>query len=99
MTQAVRAEAEVLERLRALFVGQFHAEVTDADTDLLASGVLDSLRLVELLLHIEQTFAVRVPVDSIELDDLRTLRGLATLIAARRDPFAPPAARAANGAR
>jgi len=57
MTQAVRGEAEVLERLRALFAGQFHAEVADADTDLLASGVLDSLRLVELLPHIEQTFA------------------------------------------
>jgi len=61
--------------------------------------VLDSLRLVELLLHIEQTFAVRVPVAAIELDDCARCADLPTLIAARRDPFAPPAARAANGAR
>ena len=77
--------ASALERLRELFAAQFHVEVDDDDADLLASGVLDSLRLVELLLHIEEEFEVTVPLETVELDDLRTLRRLADLIAARRD--------------
>jgi acyl carrier protein len=74
----------VLGRLRALFAAELHLEPGD-DDDLLESGLLDSLRLVELLLHIEEQFGLRVPLDEVELDDLRTLRRIANLIAVRLD--------------
>src|ERR1700716_916414 len=38
-----------LERLRALFLRHLHLEVPSADTDLLETGLLDSLQLVDLL--------------------------------------------------
>jgi len=81
----------VLERLRSLFAAQLHLEPGD-DDDLLESGLLDSLRLVELLLHLEEEFALRVPLDEVELDDLRTLRRLAALVARRGAQQAPRAA-------
>jgi len=99
VTPAPLTEAAVLERLRALFKEHFHVEVADDGDDLLAGGLLDSLRLVELLLHIEETFAVSVPLEAVELDDLRSLRGLAALVIARRGPIEAPALRAASGTR
>jgi acyl carrier protein len=69
-----------LKRLRALFLEHFHVEVPAADTDLLETGMLDSLQLVDLLLLIEQEFGARISLEAIELDDLRTLARLAQLV-------------------
>jgi acyl carrier protein len=79
------AEANaIIEQLRAVFMDSFHIEVPSADTDLLETGVLDSLQLVELLLLLEQHFGFRVPIVHLELDDLRTIARLARLVV----PFA-----------
>jgi D-alanine--poly(phosphoribitol) ligase subunit 2 len=72
----------IVERLEALFVECFHVEVPSADTDLLETGILDSLQFVELLLQLEQRFGLRVKVEDLNLDDLRTLERIARLVAA-----------------
>src|SRR5207248_1796572 len=69
-----------LERLGALFLQHFHVEVPSPDTDLLETGMLDSLQLVDLLLLIEEEFGQRISLQAIELDDLRTLARLAQLV-------------------
>lgn len=71
----------IVERLDALFVECFHIEVPSPDTDLLETGVLDSLQFVELLLQLERRFGLRVKVEDINLDDLRTLERIARLLA------------------
>lgn len=75
----------VVGSLRRLFLERFHIEVPCADTDLLATGMLDSLQLVELLLQIEQAFGLRIPIESVDLDDLRSLSRLAGLVAGAAD--------------
>ena len=72
--------AAVTERLGALFAETFHIEVPSPDTDLLESGLLDSFQFVELLLQLERRFGVRVRIDDIELDDLRTLARIARMV-------------------
>ena len=72
----------IIERLGALFVESFHIEVPSSDTDLLETGILDSLQFVELLLQLELHFGFRIKIDDIELDDLRTLARIARLVAA-----------------
>jgi D-alanine--poly(phosphoribitol) ligase subunit 2 len=74
--------AAITERLGALFAETFHIEVPSPDTDLLESGLLDSFQFVELLLQLERRFGVRVRIDDIELDDLRTLARIARMVAA-----------------
>ena len=74
--------AAVTGRLGALFAETFHIEVPSPDTDLLESGLLDSFQFVELLLQLERRFGVRVRIDDIELDDLRTLARIARIVAA-----------------
>lgn len=49
--------------------------------DLIESGRLDSLALVELIFAIEQEFAVVVPIDQLDIERFRTLAGLAELVA------------------
>ena len=72
----------IIERLGALFVESFHIKVPSADMDLLESGILDSFQFVELLLELEQRFGLRIKLDDIELDDVRTLKRIARLLAA-----------------
>jgi D-alanine--poly(phosphoribitol) ligase subunit 2 len=71
----------IIERLGALFVESFHIEVPSPDTDLLETGILDSFQFVELLFQLEQEFGLRIKIDNIDLDDLRTLARIAGLVA------------------
>ncbi len=72
----------IVQRLGEVFAENFNIEAPSPDTDLLASGVLDSFQFVELLLQLERRFGLRVRIDDIELDDLRTLERIARLVAA-----------------
>ena len=72
----------IIRRLGALFVESLHIEAPSPDTDLFETGILDSLQLVELLVQLEQRFGFKIKIDDIELDDLRTLAGIAALVAA-----------------
>jgi acyl carrier protein len=67
-------------------LGRMFAEVTGSDppgpdADLIESGVLDSLALVELLFAIEQELGVEIPPDRLEVERFRTLAALAELVA------------------
>lgn len=71
------------QRLLNLFADAFQIEAPAANLDLIDSGVLDSLQLVELLYRLEREFGARIPIENIDLDDLRTLERIAGLIATR----------------
>jgi D-alanine--poly(phosphoribitol) ligase subunit 2 len=84
------------ERLGAVFAETFHIEVPPADLDLLESGILDSFQFVELLMELERRFGLRIKLEEIELDDLRTLSRIARLVAANGGGAESAAARAAS---
>ena len=50
------------------------------DEDLIESGLLDSMALVELLHAIEQEFAVELPLEDLDVDLLRSVRGIASYV-------------------
>ncbi|HEY2275299.1 MAG TPA: phosphopantetheine-binding protein [Steroidobacteraceae bacterium] len=81
-------------RLHALILEHLHVDVPSPDVDLLESGVLDSLQLVDLLLLIEQHFGCRIPIEAIDLDHLRSLGRLAELL---RGPVTAASSAAAAG--
>ena len=102
----MRDRDAIIERLLALFIERFHVEVPAPDTDLLETGILDSLQLVDLLLQLGQDFGFSIAIETLELDDLRTLDGLAGVLAAHGSPItavtvaaqaAPPPAGVAAG--
>lgn len=70
----------LISQLNALFLDQLNIEVPGPDTDLIETGLLDSMKLVELLVQIEQQFGIRIELEQIEIDDLRSVRGIARMI-------------------
>jgi acyl carrier protein len=52
------------------------------DHDLVASGHLDSLALVELLYQLEQVLGVSPSLDDLDFEQLRTPRSIAVFVAA-----------------
>jgi methoxymalonate biosynthesis acyl carrier protein len=71
--------------LNLLLAEKLHLEVPGPDTDLIESGLLDSLQLVELLVQIEQQMGCRIPLDEVDFDDLRSVARIARLVEARRE--------------
>lgn len=88
----------IIKRLGALFVESFHIEVPSPDTDLLETGILDSLQFVELLIQLEQHFGLRIKIEDIDLDDLRTLARIARLVGANGGAVDAAGTRPSSGA-
>jgi acyl carrier protein len=67
-------------QLNSLFLEKLNIKVPAADTDLIESGLLDSMQIVELLLQIEQQFGLRIDLERVEFEDLRSVSRIAGLI-------------------
>jgi acyl carrier protein len=52
--------------------GSRHAEVT-SQTDLLESGLLDSLLLMDLIFHVEEAYGIRFDSDQVNPSNFRTI--------------------------
>jgi methoxymalonate biosynthesis acyl carrier protein len=71
-------------RLASLFSEIMHVNVPSPDTDLFDSGILDSQRFVELLLHIEKHFNTQIDIDDFEIENFRCIEKIAALILQRQ---------------
>jgi acyl carrier protein len=58
------------------------------DVDIVQSGLIDSLGLVTLLFELEREFDVRLPLESLDVEDFRTLANLTRLVASLRNGHA-----------
>jgi acyl carrier protein len=67
-------------RIAGLFLNSLHVEVPSAETDLLATGVLDSMAFVELLVCLERTFGVVISLEDVEIDHFRSIRAIAGFV-------------------
>lgn len=69
------------QQLTALFAQKLNLEVPSVETDLIGTGLLDSLALVDLLAHLEETFGISISIDDLELDNFRSIAGIADFVA------------------
>jgi acyl carrier protein len=67
--------------LARLFSEKMNLEIPSMDTDLFGTGILDSLAFVDLVLHLEQKFGIKVSIESLELDHFRSIARLSEFIA------------------
>jgi len=74
---------EVHQKLTELFARKLNLEISSVDTDLVGTGLLDSLALVELLAQLEETFGVSISTDELELENFRSIASIAGFVSQR----------------
>ena len=70
----------LLDDIQSVLRDHLNVLVDSPDVDLLESGLVDSVGLVELILQLEVRFEVSLPMDALEIDDFRSMRAIANLI-------------------
>ena len=78
------ADRAVIDSVRAVLLRQLSIQVYSDDEDLLAAGLLDSLNLVRLISHIEEQFAIDIPISEVGLDSFRSVSAIAEAVQDRR---------------
>lgn len=68
-----------------IFVECLHITVPSLEADLLASGVLDSLALVDLLFQLETRYGIRISPATLDFDDFRSVAQIAAFVTRERN--------------
>jgi acyl carrier protein len=79
------ADPAAIARIQALFEDALSVPAPAPDVDIIDRGLLDSLALVTLLFEMEVEFGVQIPLDSLEIEDFRTLERIAALVTHESD--------------
>lgn len=67
--------------ITSLLLHNLNVEVSSVHDDLIDSGLLDSLKIVELVVALESRFAMTIPFEELELEHFRSVASVARLIA------------------
>jgi methoxymalonate biosynthesis acyl carrier protein len=87
------SQLDRLERqISALFIEKLNVQVPSVETDLIETGLVDSLMFVQFLAELEESFDVRVSLEDLEIEHFRTITRIASFVAAKRRPVATEAA-------
>jgi D-alanine--poly(phosphoribitol) ligase subunit 2 len=76
------ADPELIDRIGGLIRHALSVEVPAPDTDLIETGLIDSLALVSLIAEIEGEFGFELPLDDFDVDNFRTVDRIAEFVAA-----------------
>ena len=71
------------QEIESILKNQLRIDVPGPDADLLDSGLLDSLGLVDLIAAIERRFGIVVNLIDLDLDDIRTVNSIVELVGIR----------------
>ena len=71
------------QQVTSLFSEKLNLDVASAETDLIETGLLDSLALVELLAQLEESFDVSISTDDLEIENFRSITNIAGFVAQR----------------
>ncbi len=75
------SEPDSLERrIGKIFEEKLKLVVPSTDTDLFATGGLDSLSFVELLLELERGYGVKISLEDLEIENFRTIARIARFV-------------------
>jgi acyl carrier protein len=70
------------DQIAAFFSERLNLTVSSPTEDLLETGVLDSLAFVDLVMHLEQQFDIRISADELEPENFRSVAKIAGFVAA-----------------
>jgi methoxymalonate biosynthesis acyl carrier protein len=70
------------DQIAVFFSERLNLTVSSPTEDLLETGVLDSLAFVDLVMHLERQFDIRISADELEPDNFRSVAKIADFVAA-----------------
>jgi acyl carrier protein len=76
--------------MMTLFLEKFGIEVPSVDTDLIDTGMIDSLAFVELLSHLEREFAVKISIEELDIDNFRSIAKIGEFMNQQTNHRPPP---------
>jgi D-alanine--poly(phosphoribitol) ligase subunit 2 len=79
-----------------LCLNKLSIRIDSVDADLFATGLLDSMALVQLIMELEQHFKIELPMGELDIGSFRSIREIAELVAARQAGSAPQSAAMVN---
>jgi len=82
----------LIQEIETLFLEKLSIPIGSADEDLFQTGTLDSVAMVRLLLHLEEHFGVRLPMEDLGADSFRSVEKIAELVGGRIAASKGPAA-------
>jgi acyl carrier protein len=68
-------------RVRDVLSSVLNVDAPADTTDLIETGLLDSLALVSLILELENNFGLSVSYDELEIDQFRTIESISHFVA------------------
>jgi len=81
ITALPQQDGDVESRVHRIFRDDLELQV-DVGTDVIASGMLDSLAFVRLLVSLEEEFGLEVNVAAMDLENFSSVSSVARLVAA-----------------
>ncbi len=78
--QKMLTDTDLVKQIRLIFATELSIEIPEDDTDLLDSGLIDSLTMVDLLAHLENRYGFTVDMDSLDIEFFRTLKSIAAYV-------------------
>jgi methoxymalonate biosynthesis acyl carrier protein len=75
------------QRIQAIFNERLQVEMPAVDIDLFETGLIDSLVFIDLLLALEEEFAMEIALDRVNLDDFRSVARIANFISLQNNPI------------
>ena len=73
----------IQQELAELLASRLNLQVPGLDADLLQTGLLDSLGVVEVLALLEEHYGLEIALDDLELENFRSVASIAAFIARR----------------
>ena len=77
---SMTAENALHETVVTIFRDKLEFEVPGTETDLLETGMMDSLKFVELVFNLEQEFGITISMDTLEIDQFRTIANIVQFV-------------------
>ncbi len=75
---------DAVKGITELFQQELNIKVSSPDTDLIEEGLIDSLMLVTLIMHLESEYGITVAFEDIELDNFRTVNAIEQFVSSRK---------------
>ncbi len=76
-------------RISQFLLEELDLMVPSSDTDLVETGLLDSLSLVSLLVHLEEEFGLEISLDDLDISNFSSIRNIAHFVAHRLENTGP----------